>query len=87
MAADGGERAYLRVLAAHDQERFARDVDPEPVAGIRNFRGAADGDPVAAEDALPLRLEYLGRGVETGRQRGGLRKRAQDGAAAFFHQG
>ena len=87
VTADGGKRAHFARLAAHDQQRLARDVDAEAVAGMRDFRGAADRDPVAPEDALALEREDLGRGVEGRRQRRSLCERRRNGSLSSLEQG
>lgn len=79
MAADRGQRVQLAlVVAAHDQ-RLAKQLDAEVVAGIAHLIDAADRQPLPAEQVLDFALVDRGVGVEAGRQGRGLAERPQRG--------
>jgi hypothetical protein len=56
VAADVVEAAQLAVVAAHDEDRLADDVDAEPRSGLGSLVGAARDEPRAEEDLLALEL-------------------------------
>ena len=57
MAAHVGHRPQFAVLAADDDNRFARQLIGQVVAGVRQRAGAPDADPLAGEDVFQLALE------------------------------
>jgi hypothetical protein len=64
MAADVHERAYAIVAPPHDDDRFPRDIEPEPVSRLGNATLVAHAQPMAEVDALDVPREDLGIGVE-----------------------
>ena len=63
VAADVVEGAQLAGVVAHDEDRLARDVAHDVVAGVRDLLGAPDADPLAPPDLLALVLPDLGARV------------------------
>ncbi len=69
MPADGIQRAHLAILAAHDDDRLAHNVDGVIVAGIGHIFRAADAEPGFLEDGLDLERVEFRRGIGFARQR------------------
>jgi hypothetical protein len=47
------------ILAAHDDKRFAADLEAEPVSRVRNVANHPGKQPGAGEHTIPLRLPEL----------------------------
>lgn len=78
MPTDVGESPQLPVFASQQDERLARQIEGEVVAGIGEGVGGVHGNPVALEDLLGLELEDVwifvhreGEGVSLTRGRAG----------------
>jgi hypothetical protein len=66
VAADIKECAQLVACAADDDQRLAGDFDSEEIPYLLKLIQAADGDPVAGEDAVALEGFNAGIGVPLG---------------------
>ena len=69
VAADVVEGAQLTGAVAHDEQRPARHLGCQDVAGLAQLRDAADRDPARREDPLALEGEELVGAIRVGRQR------------------
>ena len=64
MPAHVEERAHLAFLVTQHDDRFARDLVEEVVAGVRDPRNVVDEQPLARDDALEVAGEDVGVGIE-----------------------
>ena len=69
VAADVVVCAQFAVAVARDDQRAARNLDDEKVAGLAHLVGDADGHPAFGKELLLLELVEVLRGVGVGHQR------------------
>ena len=64
MSAHVHESPNLVVSPAHENDRLLGDVEPEPIALLRNAALVADAEPVTEMDAVDVAPEDLGIRIE-----------------------